>query len=351
MYMLNPHHPVGEETVTAFLPVGKLPAEQLVHLLSKYGRPDPRLIVGPRLGEDAAVIEMGDRYLVAKTDPVTFATDEIGWYVVNVNANDVACSGATPRWFLATLLLPEEKTDINTVEAIFAQIAEACDQLSMTLAGGHTEITHGLDRPIVIGHLLGEVAADRFVATSGVQVGDEIIVTKAIAVEATALIAREKEDELQERFTGEFLQRCARFLRRPGISVVPDAQAAMKAGTVHAMHDPTEGGLATGLWEMAQAGDVGLSIDEAAIPVFPETAALCAHFELDPLGVIASGSLLIACPPGDTAPIIQALSAAGIPAAAIGQAVGKSQGCTLITADGSRPLPTFSRDEIARLFD
>jgi hydrogenase maturation factor len=349
--MLNPRHPLGEETVTAFLPVGKLPAEQLVHLLSKYGRPDPRLIVGPRLGEDAAVIEMGDRYLVAKTDPITFATDEIGWYVVNVNANDVACSGATPRWFLATLLLPEEKTDINTVEAIFAQIAEACDQLSMTLVGGHTEITYGLDRPIVIGHLLGEVAADRFVATSGVQVGDNIILTKGIAVEATALIAREKEGELQDSFSGDFLQRCAGFLHQPGISVVPDAQAATKAGTVHAMHDPTEGGLATGLWEMAQAADVGLAIDEAAIPVFPETAALCAHFKLDPLGVVASGSLLIACPPGETAPITQALSAEGIPAAAIGQAVGKSHGCTLITADASRPLPTFSRDEIARLFD
>ncbi len=333
------------------IPVGKLPAEHLARLLAKHTRPDPRLVVGARVGEDAAVIDMGDRYLVAKTDPITFATDEIGWYVVNVNANDVACVGATPRWFLATLLLPEGKTDVALVDTIFQQMAQACDQLDVTLAGGHTEITYGLDRPVVVGQMLGEVTPDRFVATAGVRVGDDIIVTKGIAVEATAIIAREKGDDLQKHFNANYLRRCQSFLHDPGISVVHDAQVAQAAGRVHAMHDPTEGGLATGLWEMSQVAEVGLEIEEAAIPILPETAALCAQFGLDPLGVIASGTLLIACPPSETEAIIKALAEAGIPATSVGRAVEQKKGCKLLSPEGERLLPTFTRDEIARLFE
>jgi hydrogenase expression/formation protein HypE len=333
------------------IPIGKLPAEHLVRLLAKHTRPDPRLIIGARLGEDAAVIDMGDRYLVAKTDPITFASDEIGWYAVNINANDIACAGAAPRWFLVTLLLPEGKTDIRLVETIFAQMAEACERLDVTLAGGHTEITYGLDRPVVVGHMLGEVAPGGFVATAGVQVGDNIIVTKGVAVEATAIIAREKRDDLEGVFDAGYLRRCQDFLHDPGISVVHDAQIAQAAGRVHAMHDPTEGGLATGLWEMSQAAGVGLEIDEAAIPILPETAALCAQFDLDPLGLIASGALLIASPPQDTDAIVGALRAAGILATIVGRAVEQKEGCTLLGQGGRRLLPSFARDEIARLFE
>jgi hydrogenase expression/formation protein HypE len=335
----------------ATMPIGKLPPDHLARLLAKHTRPDPRLIVGARVGEDAAVIDMGDRYLIAKTDPITFATDEIGWYAVNVNANDVACTGGAPRWFLATLLLPEGKTDVALVDKIFAQMAEACTGLDVTLVGGHTEITYGLDRPVVVGQMLGEVAPDRFIATASVSPGDDIILTKGVAVEATAIIALEKEDELGSSFDAEYLRRCQGFLHDPGISVVRDAQIAQAAGTVHAMHDPTEGGLATGLWEMAEAGGVGLEIDEAAIPILPETAALCAQFGLNPLGVIASGALLIACPPTDTAAILAALHGEGIQATDLGRVVEGGQGCTLLRPGAKRPLPTFERDEIARLFE
>jgi hydrogenase expression/formation protein HypE len=333
------------------IPIGKLPADHLARLLAKYARFDSRLIVGARVGEDAAVIDMGDNYLVAKADPITFATDQIGWYAVNVNANDVACAGASPRWFLATLLLPEGKTDVALVETIFEQMAEACVQLDVTLVGGHTEITHGLDRPVVVGQMLGEVTPDRFVATAGVRVGDDIIVTKGVAIEATAIIAREKADDLERAFDAEYLQRCQGFLHNPGISVVRDAQVAHSAGRVHAMHDPTEGGLATGLWEMAQAAGVGLEIDESAIPVLPETAALCAQLGLNPLGVIASGSLLIASPPTETEAILEALGGIGIPATLVGRAVVQEEGCTLHGPGGRHPLPTFARDEIAALFE
>jgi len=332
-------------------PVGKLPAAHLARLLAHYAPADPRLVIGGAVGQDVAVIEMGDRYLVAKTDPITFAAAQIGWYAVNVNANDVACAGATPRWFLTTLLLPENQTSPQLVDSIFEQIHAACAALNITVAGGHTEITYGLDRPIVVGQMLGEVTPAQLVTTGGAQPGDDIILTKGIAIEATALIATEKRAELLATFGAAQLDEYANFLHQPGISVVREAAIAVATGGVHAMHDPTEGGVATGLHELAEAAGVGLEIFEERLPLLPETAALCAHFGLDPLGVIASGGLLIAAAPAASGPIVARLAQAGIRAGVIGRAQPAGFGRWLVSGAGRRPLPTFPRDEITRLFE
>lgn len=337
--------------MVSIYPIGKLPVEDLAKLLNRYAPTDPRLIIGGSIGEDAAVIDMGDRYLVAKTDPITFATDEIGWYAVNVNANDIACTGATPRWFLSTLLLPDRSSTATLVKKIFAQIHSACDELGITVVGGHTEITYGLDRPLVIGQMLGEVAPDKVVSTGGAQVGDDLILTKGIAIEATAIIATEMRSRLLEHFNADDIDYYANFLHEPGISVVKDAATAMAAGGVHAMHDPTEGGVATGLHELAQAAGVGLEILEEQLPYLPETVSLCKHFRLNPLGVIASGSLLIASDPLYTPKILEALSRVEIRASVIGRVHPAAAGCQLTGTQNSHPLPVFARDEITRLFE
>lgn len=334
------------------IPAGKLPAAFLADLIARYTLPAPRLLAGPGIGQDAAVIDMGDRCLIAKSDPVTYAADEIGWYAVHVNANDIACCGGIPRWFLATVLLPERSTTEVLVESIYRQVSEACRQLGVSLCGGHTEITHGLDRPIVVGHMLGEAPRDGYLTASGVRVGDRLILTKGIAVEGTALIAREKRGELQTILTDDDLNRCAAFLHVPGISVVHEARLALEVGGVHALHDPTEGGLGTGLWEMAQAGGVGLAIDEASIRVLPECERICRYFRLDPLGLIGSGSLLISAAPDHADAIVRRLREQGVAAAVIGAVVPAEQGCVLRSAAGKeRPLPQFARDEITRLFE
>lgn len=332
-------------------PIGKLPAGDLARLLTKYAPTDPRLVIGGAIGQDAAVIDFGNRYLVAKTDPITFATREIGWYAVNVNANDIACTGAAPRWFLATLLLPEKNSTPALAEQIFSQIHSACAALGVSLVGGHTEITYGLDRPLVIGQMLGEVAADKLVTTAGAQVGDDLILTKGIAVEGTAIIAAEMRQTLLAHYDEDSLNGYANFLHNPGISVVKDAAEAVAAGGVHAMHDPTEGGVSTGLYELAQAANTGLEIYEDALPYLPETVSLCRHFGLDPLGVIASGALLIAAAPARSRAILNRLDRAGIRAALIGRVTPPENGCILVGKNGQRPLPTFPRDEITRLFE
>ena len=330
--------------------IGKLPMDLLQVLLERYRGQDERLVVGPQVGEGAAVLDMGERYLVVKSDPITFATDEIGWYVVHVNANDIATMGATPRWLLLTLLLPEKQTNQGMVEDIFSQVSQACQSLGVVLCGGHTEITFGLDRPIAVGMMLGEVEKENLVRTAGVQVGDDVILSKGIAIEGTAVLAREMEEALAAQVGAELVMRGRRFLTDPGISVMRDAAVVCRAGHPHAMHDPTEGGLATGLWELARASGKGIVVDMARVPTFPETVAFCQALNLDPLGLIASGALLATAAPEDSSRMVAALDLEGIGATVIGKVVGGPPVVQMETAEGLVPMPVFEQDELTRLF-
>jgi hydrogenase expression/formation protein HypE len=336
---------------TKVFDVGKLPMEFLEDLLARYGGEDERLVIGPRIGEDAAVLDMGERYLVVKSDPITFATGQIGWYVVHINANDLATMGAVPRWLLLTLLLPERRTGRALVEEIFSQVSQACRELGIVLCGGHTEITYGLDRPIAVGLLLGEVEKADLVSTSGAQVGDDLILTKGIAIEGTAVLAQEMGARLAAQVGSDLVARARGFLQEPGISVMRDAQIVCGAGRPHAMHDPTEGGVATGLWELAQAAGRGIVVNSAQIHLFPETEAFCQALDLDPLGMMASGALLVAAAPHESPLMVEALTAAGIGAFVIGQVVDGPPVVQVKTADGWALLPTYDRDELARLFE
>ncbi len=341
------------------LPTGKLPPELLDDLLRRYSTPDARLIIGPRAGEDAAVIDFqqnaltdGGSLLVAKTDPITFATDEIGWYAVNVNANDVATMGARPRWFLATILLPAGRTTPDLAERIFAQMHAACAQLGIAMAGGHTEITHGLDRPMVCGTLLGEVAPVDLVTTAGAQVGDAVYFLRAAPIEGTALIAREKEHDLLRRgVDADLIRRAQGMLHEPGISIVPTAGLVCATLHPHSMHDPTEGGVVTGLWEIARAAEVGLRIDLRQVPVLAEGRLLCDLYGLDPLGTIASGGLLVTVAPEDGPRLTAACQQNDVPVTYLGDVVPPAEGVMERDAAGLwRPLRSFATDEITRLF-
>ena len=331
-------------------PTGKLPMEELSRLLSRYTRKDPGIIVAPGIGKDATVISFGDKYLVAKSDPITFAADQIGWYAVHINANDVAAMGGTPRWFLATLLLPEGKTGPKEVEEIFSQISGACDELGVILCGGHTEISYGIERPIVVGQMLGEVEKEKLVSPDKIRAGDEIILTKGIAIEGTALIARELR-QVNSVLEEKTLGRCRNLLRSPGISVVREARIANEVAAVHAMHDPTEGGLATGLQEMANASGMGMRVEMNQILVLPETALLCEKLKLHPLGLLASGAMLIAVAPRDSEKVIQALKKEGISASVIAKVWEREKGVKLADRGKVFDLPSFARDEVARLFE
>jgi hydrogenase maturation factor len=339
--------------INPFFPVGKLPADVLGRLLAGAPVLDERVVLGPGLGLDCAVIDLGERLLVFKSDPITFATQDIGWYAVQVNANDIATTGATPRWFLATTLLPEGGTTEKLLTTISEQLFAACRELGISVIGGHTEITHGLERPILVGTLVGEVERGGLVTPRGAAPGDTILLTKGVPVEATAILANEFPARLRPELSEAEIAEAAAFLYRPGISIVKDAQIAQKAGKVTAMHDPTEGGLASALWELAEACGHCLVVQPENIPVPRLAARICHIFGLDPLATIASGALLLTCAAEDAWAICQALQAKEIPASVIGQvedgpaAVWK----TGLTVEAARHLLARpERDEIGKVY-
>jgi hydrogenase expression/formation protein HypE len=334
------------------LPAGKLPARLLRKLLESCAAPaSSGVVLGPRYGEDAAVIETSGKYLVAKTDPITFTADRIGWYAVNINANDLATMGARPRWFLATFLFPEGHTTEALVEKIFGETLRACRELGITLSGGHTEITVGLDRPIVVGQMLGEVEPHKLVRKESQRPGDLVILTKGVAIEGTTILARKKAEWLKGRIAPKHLRQARQLLSKPGISVVRDAQVALQHGEVHAMHDPTEGGVLTGLAEMARAGRVGLRVWKEKIPVLAETRRLARVLEFDPLGLLASGALLIAAERSSAPRIVSALRRRRIAARIIGEIRPAKDGIKIVEDGRARPIKVPERDEIARLLE
>ncbi len=351
---MNPSDPQNAIPAnTAPLAAGKLPAALLASLLGRLPTKHPQLILGPALGEDAAVIDFdadSPELLVAKSDPITFATDEIGYYAVNVCANDLAVTGATPRFYLPTLLLPAGAADVGLARTIFDQIGAACAALGVVVAGGHSEVTHTVNQPVLSGTMLGVVRRGQHVSSQGCRPGDLVLMAGEAPIEGTSIIARERRDDLIRRgWNADALDQAANFLHTPGISVLVPAHSAAAVG-VHAMHDPTEGGIATGLFELAQAAQIGLEIDLDAIPVPALAARLCAEYGLDPLGTIASGALLATCAPHAADAILAAWQAQGWPGRVIGRATQPGAPLTARRDGRVVDFPTFAADEITKLW-
>ena len=342
---------MSQEQKLDLLQAGKLSAEQLRELLTPLQRVDPRVIIGPQLGEDATVLDFGSKYLVVTTDPVTFATDRIGWYVVHVNANDIAVMGATPRWFFTTLLLPEQGTTFAMVDSIMTEIRQTCDEFGISVSGGHTEITTGLQRPIIVGQMIGEVDKKDLIRKSSLQVGDKILLTQGLAIEGTALLAREKRGLLQSHLSADQIDQAEQFLFNPGISVVKAARIATSSGDIHSMHDPTEGGLVAGLHELAVASGKGLRVFADRVPIFPETHAICRCLQIDPLRLIASGALLIGASAKTVEKVVAALEREGIPVKEIAEVVPVNDGMQIESGGATLPLIPPDRDEIAKVFE
>jgi hydrogenase expression/formation protein HypE len=346
--------------VTSALPLGKLPADLLARLVGRLPLNDARVLLGPGTGLDCAVIDLSERLLVFKSDPITFASDAAGWYAVQVNANDIATTGATARWMLVTLLLPEGSSTAESTEMLFEEIASACRALDISVIGGHSEVTHGLDRPIVCGTMIGEVAREDLITPRGARPGNRLLLTKGVPIEAVSLLAREFAERMRMRaaFSEDEIALARGYLTDPGIGVTRDAQIAIRAARqagVTAMHDPTEGGLASALWELAEASGCGLLFEPGAVPITPLAARICAFFKVDPLAAIASGALLMAVEQEVVGRICQALQTEGIACAEIGQVIEGPVGVWLRGEESQRDLlaqlvrPT--RDEIARVFE
>ena len=273
------------------------------------------VLLGAGVGEDCAAmkLEPGEIFVIS-TDPITGTVKDIGTLAIQITANDLASSGAEPVGVMLTVLLPEyiEEADIKEM---MRQVEEACAQAHIQVMGGHTEVTKAVNQPVISVTCVGKVREECLVSTARAKVGQDILVTKWIGVEGTAIIAKEKEAELRTHFSKAFVDTAKGFDQY--ISVLPEAALAGKSG-VSAMHDVTEGGIYGALWELAEASGIGLEIDLKAIPIRQETVEICEYFGLNPYYLISSGCMLMASDHGHD--LVRELQKAGIPAAVIGKA-------------------------------
>ena len=326
------------------IPVGKLPTELLGRLLGGLGPLPPEVRLGPAVGEDACALDVPAGTLVAATDPITLTGRDIGRFSVIINANDVAVMGARPRWFLATTLLPPGTT-VGDVEELFATMQDALATVGATMVGGHTEITPAVTQPVVVGQMLGITERGKTVATGGARPGDVVAQVGAVPVEGAAVLAVEAAGRLAG-MDDSTIRAAAAGPEDPGISIVEPAVAAAGLGAT-AMHDPTEGGLAAGLHELAVAAGVGVRVDPANVQWFEPAVAVCQALGADPWATLASGSLLATFRPADAARAVEALAARGHAATLIGSIEAGGGVCDL---DG-RAILWPARDEVARVLD
>jgi len=331
------------------LPAGKLPNDLLREFLDQFEFQDPSVLINPGIGEDTAAVDVKtEEVLVLKSDPITFATDAIGQYAVLINANDIATSGAMPRWLLTTLLFPCGVTPAE-IHTVIKELQDFCRRWQITLCGGHTEITDAVTRPVVTGMMAGTVARHKLIDKRNMAAGDRVLLSKGVAVEGTAIIAREFGDRLAGLGLDDSeIERCRQFLA--DISIITEARIAAQSSATSAMHDVTEGGLATALEELSMAGGHRIKIDMDAIPVFAETRKICRLLGIQPLGLIGSGSLLICCRAAGCNSLIKTIGKRGIEVSCIGEVVDVGQGIDAVKNGRSTDWPRFEVDEITRLF-
>jgi len=314
------------------LPPGKIPIQILKEVVFKnLGAKRRQVVLGPSAGIDGAVVDIGNNSIIASMDPITGALERIGWLAVDVNANDIATFGVEPAFLLSCILLPEN-ADREIVETISNQMDKAAKNLGIAIVGGHCEVTPGLTNPVVIGCTIGVTEKGNYVTAGGAKTGDKLILTKSAGIEGTAILASDRENRLKKALDTRVLNDAKKFYRK--ISVVKDALTAFKTGGVHAMHDPTEGGIAGGIHEMADASRLGVRIFEGKIQIRPETTMVCEFFQIDPLQLIASGSLLIAAKPDLTEKVMSALKKNMVEAAIIGEFISSPEKRSIVCRDG-----------------
>jgi hydrogenase expression/formation protein HypE len=299
---------------------GKLDATNLENKVFPFtGKKRAEVVLRAAIGEDSAAIELDDWCCVFSSDPITGAITENGWLAVHVACNDVVANGAEPVGVMITVLMPE-KTSAEDVEKVMKSAHEAALELGIEIMGGHTEFTYGLDQPVICTTAIGKVKKDKLITSAGAKPGDDIVITKAVGLEGTAILALDYEEQLKGLVAEKYLAKAKTFLQL--ISVVPEGRIASALGAT-AMHDITEGGLLGALYEIAEASGVGIEVDAKSIPIWPETKTIAEALKIDPFKLISSGSMLITVPEGDK--LVAKLKEAGINGAVIGKVTSGRQ--------------------------
>ncbi len=325
--------------------IGKIPPDSMVRAVYSHGgKRNSRLVLGPGIGRDTAVVKLAKKLVVLTADPVTGTTKHIGEHSVHINANDIAATGARPAWYMCTLLLPPSTSE-KTLAKIMGGIDEASRSLGITVAGGHTEVTRGLQRPLIAGFMIGEIEG-KVLTSANMRIGDWILMTKTAGIEGTAILASEYSGQLK-KVGAETIRKARSFAK--SISIVKEALSISNIPGVDALHDPTEGGVLNGLWEMAEASALGVEVWADRIPVARETSKICSLLSLDPLKLMSSGCLLAAVNPESVGLVMKVLRSRRVMVSEVGRVIRRAKGRFVMREGKKAALVAVPQDELYRL--
>lgn len=323
--------------------IGKIPPDVLERLVfNRRGAPRREVLVGPAIGEDAAIIDLGGYYLAIHTDPISGSIKLLGYLAVYVPTNDIAVRGIPPMWLSIALLFPPE-TDETLLDEVTKQIDLAAREVNVAIVGGHTEVTSAVGRPVAIATAIG--VGRRYISTSGAKPGDVVFMTKSAGQETASILATDFENEaLKKGINKEVLDRAKELAK--AVSVLREALALADLAT--SMHDPTEGGIANGLAEIAYASGVSIEVDPSKVIVYREVEELCSAFGIDPLETLSSGVLLATLPPNSVQEAEERLKKLGIPYSQIGRVTPR--GNFLVKIGDRLYKEPYVRDRLFSLF-
>jgi len=325
-----------------FLP-GKLPNKFLRYLLEKYTSKD--IFVSPGIGIDCAIFKFDERYVYAKTDPITLTSKDIGFYLVNINVNDISVMGGVPLYFLCCLFFPEG-TKFNEIEYVFSHISKECKKFNIKWIGGHTEIIPDIKNVIAVGFTIGKKI--KKLKFEKVISGDIVFLVKEIGIEGASIIAREKYEDLKKHFSEKYLDKVKNSIKNPGISVFKEAKNLWENLKIKYMHDPTEGGISTALYEISESKNIGILVDLKKLRFYKPVVEFCKILNLNPLGIISSGCIVGITAKKYEKKLIDFCKKNRIKVEIIGKVI-KEKGVFYKENDKIEKLPKFQRDEINRL--
>ena len=297
--------------------IGKLPPEILEKIVmepmqaSRVKRED--VILRPKTGEDCSAVDLGGEYCILSTDPITGAAKDVGYLAVQINCNDIYSSGAEPMGILLTVLLPPESEEA-LLEEMMSGAIRAAEERNIEILGGHTEVTDAVVKPVISAAVIGKTRNRKILSTGGAKAGQDVIMTKWAGTEGTAILAKEWEEGLRQYLTEEELQNAQAM--KAYLSVGKESEIAFAYGAT-AMHDATEGGVLGAVWEVAECSGLGVDVFVEKIPVKEETKKICKAMGIDYLGLISSGTMIIAAENGER--LAERLQEEGIAAAVIGK--------------------------------
>jgi len=326
--------------------IGKISSDFFTRVIfPNLGAESQKVLVGPRHGVDVGIVEIAEGTVMALTTDPIFVVPEYGWeraawFAVHILASDAATSGLPLAFAAFDLNLPVSITDPE-LELLWKSLSNECKALGISVVTGHTARYEGCHYPMVGGAVVAAVGASgKYVTPAMAEAGDQVILTKGAAIEATALFGVTFPELLREILGEETAHNAAALFSQ--MTVVKDCRTAAAIGVrnrgVTAMHDATECGVFGALVEVATASEVGLRIEKEAIPV-PETVSrVCGHFGMNPYHAISEGSLVVTCKPYRAQALLAALEGVSIPAAIIGDVTEKERGIVLVEGGAEKEL-------------